>query len=118
MYKNQRHSERFNLILPIQLSFGTQITLKGEIKDLSLKSAFIIIKSSIHMAPNDELKFCIDNLPNIEGGIEGTAVISRVVPGEGIAIYFDILEIESENRLQQLIAQRISESDRKYEQRP
>ena len=91
MDKNLRNTQRFTLSLPIHLSFGTQITLLGQIKDLSFKSAFINIKSSsINMAPHDDLTFCIENLPhNIEGNIEGSARISRVSPGDGIAIYFD-----------------------------
>ena len=104
MANNQRITQRFNLSLPIQLIFGSQITLAGQIKDLSLKSAFITVKSSIHMATNDELEFAIPNLPaDPKAVIQGSARISRVAAGEGIAIYFTKMDEKSTNLLQQLI---------------
>ena len=104
MPKNHRETQRFNLSIPIHLIFGSQITLLGQIKDLSLKSAFINIKSSIHMALNDELKFNIGNLPgNLDSCIQGSARISRVAVGEGIAIYFTKMDDTSAGRLQRLI---------------
>ena len=105
MINNQRNTQRVNLSIPIQLIFGTQITLNGQVKDLSLKGAFINIKSSVHMATSDELKFIIANLPgNADTCIQGTARISRVAPGEGIAIYFTEINKTSLNHIQQLIA--------------
>ncbi len=104
-YTNNRSDKRVNLGLPIQLSFGSQITLLGQLKDLSMKSAFIVIKSSIHMAMNEELEFQIkDPLKNKEDFIKGTACISRVSPGEGIAIYFTKLDDVSTANLQTLVA--------------
>ncbi len=105
MYQNQRNSQRYPVILPILLSFGTQITLQGQLKDLSLKSAFINVKSSsIHMAIHDDLTFVVEKLPNgIEGTIEGAARISRVAPGDGIAVYFTKMDDASTENLQRLI---------------
>ena len=104
MINNQRDIQRVNVSIPIALIFGTQITLKGQVKDLSLKSVFVMVKSSIHMATNDELEFNIENLPsNIEGSIRGSARISRVALGEGIAIYFTKLDETSAKNLQNLI---------------
>ena len=101
MIDNQRSSKRFCLSLPVQISFGSQITLQGQIKDLSLKSAFIIIKSSVHMAMNEELTFVIEDLPHDpEGRVEGSARISRVAVGEGIAIYFTRVDDASIRHLQ------------------
>jgi hypothetical protein len=108
MFNNQRNTQRINVFLPIQLSFGTQIVLQGQMKDLSAKSTFVIIKSSIHMECNDDLTFLIENLPNnIEGSIQGSARISRVVPGEGIAIYFTKMDEKSAANLQRLMGQNI-----------
>lgn len=105
-FKNQRHSARVNSNLPIQVSFGSQITLSGQIKDLSLKSAFILLKSSIHMATHDELTFNIENLPfNLQGAIKGNARISRVAPGEGIAVFFTKLDDVSNDLLHRLVGQ-------------
>ncbi len=102
---NQRNTQRVDLIIPIHLSFGSQITLLGQIKDISLKSAFITIKSSsIHMDIHDDLLFSIENLPNNpEAKIHGSARISRVAPGEGIAIYFTKMDESSSNHLQRLV---------------
>ena len=105
MYNNnQRDTQRLSLSIPIDLIFGTQITLRGQIKNLSLKGAFIIIKSSVHMATNDELEVNIKGLPgDPDACIQATARISRVAPGEGIAIYFTKMDGISEGHLQRLV---------------
>jgi hypothetical protein len=103
MHQDQRNTQRVNVTHPIQISFGSQIVLQGQLKDLSLKSAFVILKGSVHMAANDQLAFLIENIPNIPGSIKGSARISRIIPGEGIAIYFIKIEEESVSRLQRLI---------------
>ncbi len=99
---NNRSTERFPASLSINLMFGTQITLKGQIRDLSLKSAFILVRSSISMDVNDGLSFSIENPNNAEASIQGSATISRVSIGEGIAIYFTKMDEESTNHLQLL----------------
>ena len=105
MYKNQRESQRIAMSIPIQLSFGTQIILLGQIKDLSLKSAFVKVKSSICMAPHDELNFAVEiSESNPQGRIQGSARISRVTVGEGIAIYFTKMDESSTNRLQEIVS--------------
>ena len=104
MLKNQRELQRVALNLPIQLVFGSQIILQGQIKDISSKSAFVKIKSSIHMAINDELSFIIERTANDpQGRVQGSARISRVTAGEGIAIYFTKMDTASLNQLQQMI---------------
>ena len=101
---NNRTSARYHLILPIDLSFGTQITLQGQLKDISLKSAFVNVRSSIHMAVNDEVGFTIPKLPHAQDvQIQGSARISRVSKGEGIAIYFTKIDESSTEHLQKLI---------------
>lgn len=108
MPQNQRNIQRVSVTLPIQLIFGTQITLKGQVKDLSLKSAFVIVKASIYMAPNDELSFIIESLPdNPDGRIQGLARISRIAPGEGIAIYFTKIDDASTICLQKLVSSNV-----------
>ncbi len=104
MYQNQRESNRVAVNMPIQLSFGTQIVLQGQLKDLSLKSAFVLVKSSICMAPNDELSFALEiSKEHPKGTVYGTAVISRVNVGEGIAIYFSKLNDAATARLGQIV---------------
>ena len=104
MYNNnQRDTQRLSLSIPIDLIFGTQITLRGQIKDLSPKGAFVLIKSSVHMATSDELEFNIKGIPgNADACIQGTARISRVAPGEGIAVYFTKMDEASKGHLQKL----------------
>ena len=105
MVNNHRTTQRYNFSLPVNLSFGTQITLQGQIRNLSLKSAFINVKSSVHMALNDELTFHIGNsADNPEDHIQGSARISRLAVGEGIAIYFTAMDETSSSRLQELIS--------------
>ena len=102
MANNQRQANRVPVSLPIKLMFGSQITLLGQIKDLSQNSAFVNIRSSaIHMASNDELNFAIE--PHPEVCIQGSARISRVNVGDGIAIYFTKMDAASAGHLQTLI---------------
>ena len=106
-YNNQRQTPRIPLSLPIQISYGTQITILGQIKDLSLKSAFIIIKNSVFMQLNDEVSFSIlRSASSDEVLAQGTACISRFVPGEGIAIYFLKMDEASTARLKELVVVR------------
>ena len=103
MYNNnQRDTQRLSLSIPIDLMFGTQITLRGQVKDLSPKGAFVLIKSSVHMATSDELEFNISVPGNADACIHGTARISRVAPGEGIAVYFTKMDDASKGYLQKL----------------
>ena len=103
-YNNQRQSQRVTLSLPIQISYGSQITVQGHIKDLSLKSAFIVIKNSVFMQLNDEVGFSIlRSASSAEIIAQGTACISRLVAGEGIAIYFMKMDEASTNRIKELV---------------
>ena len=101
---NQRQNQRFQTSIPIQLIIGTQITVQGQLRDLSLKSAFIQIKESIYMQPNDELSFIIGrSMENLDDCVQGQARISRISAGEGIAIYFTKMDDDSVERLKVLV---------------
>ncbi len=101
---NQRQTTRTISSLPVKLMFGTQITLEGQLKDLSLKSAFIKIKESIFMQPNAEIDFSIQRSHNgVQESVEGSGRISRIAAGEGIAIYFTQMDVDSLNRLKELV---------------
>jgi hypothetical protein len=104
LLSNKRQDARYQSSFPIQISLGSQITLEGQLKDLSLKSAFIKIKSNIYMQPNDQLDFVIRrSFDKIEENIQGQARISRIALGEGIAIYFTKLDEDSAARLKELV---------------
>ena len=86
---DQRGQPRVNVEFPATISVGSQLTIKGHLKDLSLNSAFVKIKNSIYLNINDEIGINIQCTSNgIDVAIQGMARISRIVPGEGFAVYF------------------------------
>jgi hypothetical protein len=100
---NQRRDPRVSAELPARISIGSQLFLNGHLKDLSLKSAFIRIKNSIYLQPNDEVGFSIQcTMNDPEDVIQGLARISRLAVGEGVAIYFTKMDEASQNRLKSL----------------
>jgi hypothetical protein len=86
---DQRQQPRVSLELPATISIGTQLTINGQVKDLSLSSAFIKIKNMVYLNVNDEVGLVVQASPtDTTIIIEGTVRISRIVPGEGFAVYF------------------------------
>lgn len=83
---DQRGQPRVVVEFPATISVGSQLSVKGHLKDLSLSSAFIRIKNSIFLNVNDEVGISIQCAE--DAVIEGMARISRMVPGEGFVIYF------------------------------
>ncbi|MBF0594793.1 MAG: PilZ domain-containing protein [Candidatus Omnitrophica bacterium] len=101
---NQRRDVRVSSELPATISVGSQLTLKGQLKDLSLKSAFIRIKNNVYFQLNDEVGFAIqESEDETRIIIEGVARISRIALGEGLAIYFTKMEDASVKRLKELV---------------
>jgi hypothetical protein len=101
-----RQEVRVGVELPAQISIGSQLTMQGQLKDLSLKSAFIAMKSKLYLQPNDEIGFAIFRSSEDEAdSIQGLARISRIVVGEGLAIYFTKLDEASTGRLKELLKQ-------------
>jgi hypothetical protein len=100
----QRGEDRVNFSLPAQIRIGTQLAIQGKLKDLSLRSAFILMKTSVYLQTNDEVGFAIQrSADNVSDLIEGWARISRLAPGEGLAIYFTRMDETSTNRLRELL---------------
>ena len=86
---DQRGQPRVNVEFPATISVGSQLTVKGQVKDLSANSAFITIKHNIYLQINDEIGIAIQCSPDDDTQvIQGLARISRIVPGEGFAVYF------------------------------
>ena len=99
----QRQELRVELDLPAQISVGSQLVLQGRLKDISLKSAFIVMKSSVYLKVNDEVGFAFQRAPgDASNFIEGMACISRIAVGEGMAIYFTKMNDASTGRLKGL----------------
>ena len=100
----QRQESRVGVELPVQISVGSQFTIQGTLKDLSPKSAFITMKSSVYLQNNDEVGFSIRLAPDDDTKvIEGLARISRIAVGEGMAIYFTKMDDASTGRLRDLV---------------
>lgn len=103
-YNNQRKNQRVTVNLTVKISFGSQVTLAGRIRDLSVKSAFILIKGGVHMQLNDEINFVIEAVEGSQQpAVSGMARISRVSAGEGIAIYFVKMDDASSSQLRKLV---------------
>jgi len=101
---DQRSQPRASVELPATITVGTQITVKGQLKDLSLNSAFVRIKSSIYLQVNDEIGITIEFSTNDTSTlIQGTARISRILPGEGFAVYFTKIDDESLKSIKKLL---------------
>lgn len=102
--KDQRQESRTDSHLPARISIGSQLTLQGRLKDLSLKSAFILIKESVFLEAGDEIIFSFQcSTDNADDFIQGTARVSRLVKGEGFAIYFTKIDENSMGRLKKLV---------------
>lgn len=92
---DQRGQPRVNVEFPATVSVGSQLTVKGQLKDLSLNSAFIKIKNSIFLNINDEIGITIQCSDDEKDTIQGLARISRMVPGEGFVVYFTKIDDNS-----------------------
>ncbi|MBF0512032.1 MAG: PilZ domain-containing protein [Candidatus Omnitrophica bacterium] len=101
----QRSQPRFSVDFPVTIKVGTQLTVKGQIKDLSGSSAFIKIKNNIYLNVNDEVGIVIQTALDEDAVLEGTAHISRIVPGEGFAVYFTKINEASTKWLKKFIQQ-------------
>ena len=101
---DQRGQQRTSLEMPATISVGSQVTIKGQLKDLSLNSAFIRIKSSVYLNVNDEIGITIECASNdVSVEIQGMARISRIVPGEGFAVYFTKIDDNSLKCIKKLL---------------
>jgi hypothetical protein len=94
--RDQRGQQRVSVEFPATISVGSQLTVKGQLKDISLNSAFVTIKNNIYLNVNDEVGIAIQSSPNdATVQIQGLARISRIVPGEGFAVYFTKIDDDS-----------------------
>ena len=101
---DKRGQQRVSVDFPATISVGTQLTVKGLLKDISLGSAFITIKTNIYLNVNDEIGVAIQSSPEDETVlVQGLARISRIVPGEGFAVYFTKIDDESLKNIKKLL---------------
>lgn len=99
----QRRDPRVSSELPVTISIGTQLSLQGHLKDISQKSAFIRIRNSVFLEMNDEVGFAIHCSSAEEDVIAGNGFVTRIMPGEGMAICFVDLDGDSDKRLKKLL---------------
>ena len=103
-YKDQRKDARVNSELPAVVSIGSQLSLQGQLKDLSLKSAFVRIKNSVFIQSGDEIGLTIGSSSSgSDEGIQVLARVSRIVGGEGFAVYFTKIDDNALDRIQKLL---------------
>jgi hypothetical protein len=101
---DQRSQSRANVELPTIISVGSQLTVKGQLKNISLNSAFIQIKNNLYLDINDEVGIAIQCSPDDENVVvQGLARISRMVPGEGFAVYFTEIDEGSLKYIKKLL---------------
>ena len=101
---DQRGQPRVNVECPATISVGSQLTVKGQLKDISLNSAFIRIKNSLYLNINDEVGITIQCSSDDENEvIQGLARISRMVPGEGFVVYFTKMDEPSLKYIKKLV---------------
>ena len=101
---DQRGQPRVSVEFPATISVGSQLTVKGYLKDLSQSSAFVRIKNNIYLNTNDEVGITIQCSANEnDAEIVATARISRMVPGEGFVVYFTKIDDESIKRIKKLL---------------
>jgi len=101
---DQRGQPRVNVEFPATISVGTQLTVKGHLKDLSLNSAFVRIKNAIYLNINDEIGITIQcSSDDASVQIQGQARISRIVPGEGFVVYFTKIDDDSLKNIKKLL---------------
>jgi hypothetical protein len=104
---DQRGQPRVSLDLPATISIGTQLTVKGLLKDISQNSAFIKIKNMIYVNVNDQVGLSVQASPTDDTVmIEGTVRISRIVPGEGFAVYFEKMDDSSLKNIKKFLTER------------
>jgi hypothetical protein len=101
---DQRGQPRVSVEYPATVSVGTQLTVKGHLKDLSLNSAFIRIKNNLYLNINDEVGIAIQcSSDDVSVQIHGLARISRIVPGEGFVVYFTKIDDDSLKNIKRIL---------------
>ncbi|MBF0478973.1 MAG: PilZ domain-containing protein [Candidatus Omnitrophica bacterium] len=104
-FQNRRSYNRVHFLRPILIIIDPQVSINGRLRDISPKSAFVEMKYNVYLKNDDELKFRIQIDPeNPDSVISGDARISRIAPGEGLAIYFHNLPDEETKKIEQLVA--------------
>ncbi len=101
---DKRSQQRVAVELPATVSVGSQLTVKGLLRDISLSSAFITIRNNIYLNVNDQIGVTIQcSATDTDEQIVATARISRIVPGEGFAVYFTQIDETSLKLVKKLL---------------
>ena len=105
MSSHQRQAERVTVAqqLSVQLNLAPQLTIHGELKDISYSGAFVKVANRIYFEPQAELRFSINPMGQPHNKIQGIGRIARISAKEGIGISFTNFDWDAPERLKQLI---------------
>ena len=100
----RRREYRNTIETPIKINVGTQLSVLGQTKDISINSALILIKNNIFLDTNDKITFSFEYSTKGEKlTVEGSAYVSRIIKGEGFAISFTQLTGNSLSNLKKIL---------------
>lgn len=95
-YNDKRKEQRVPVVAKIKISIGTQFTVEGQIKDLTVNSAFILMRNNIYLNTNDDVLYEFQVADYV---VKGKANVTRIVKGEGFVICFMNLDPVSQKNL-------------------
>ncbi len=103
-FQDKRKEQRVAVTAKIKISIGTQLTVEGQIKDITLNSAFITMRNNIYLNSNDTISYEFE--VTLDGKLcifKGNAYVTRIVKGEGFVISFLKMDEASLNNLKKLL---------------
>lgn len=105
MMTHNRQSERVTVVHhSVHLSLAPQLTIFGELKDISLSGAFVRVKNRIYFENDTPIDFMIKRTKSSTyEWIEGSGIIARIAHKDGIGIRFTDFKHDSSSRLKRLI---------------
>lgn len=107
-FKEQRKEARVNTQSSVLISIGTQLSFQGQLRDLSMNSAFVVAKDSIFLEAGDAITLSFPMASaNTEDPLKVFACVSRMVKGEGFAVYFTKMTDSVKEELQKLCRTKI-----------
>lgn len=103
-FHDKRKEQRVGIVAKIKISIGTQLTVEGQIKDITLTSVFVSMRNNIYLNSNDTIQYEFET--TVEGKpyvFKGNAYVTRIVKGEGFVISFSGMDDVSLNNLKRVL---------------
>lgn len=109
MEKEKRRFTRVNFKTTAEIVKGS-ILISGEVKDISMKGAFVISKEKLPVNQRVEISIFLSGPePPLKVTITGRVI--RITP-EGMAIDFEGMDIDSFNTLRKIVAYNLGDEER------